>query len=460
MSQEQMGWQAGFGSVDFTPPPNLPMMGNFRADYAATGTHDPLTARALVLQSRMDQAPVALLSLDLCMMPRSCVALMRRWIRERTGIPAGNVLIAATHTHSGPATLALYGMPKAEDSDIEAFLETAVGAVSSAVDRIRPAALKLGRGTEDRVSFNRRLLDASGQTHMNWEDLSEAEIARVLGPVDTEILALQVEHEDGSGGVVVNFALHPAVLDYANRLYSADYPGYLAEALKTLNGPRFEPLFFNGCCGNVNHIDYTDPDAPRRGYQATQRIGFMLAAATHSTLKHGATPLNAGPVRPLSEHVALARHPITDAQIEWARQVLERDDSPFVDAADGFPEEARAETWLEMHAAQHQADSVEVMAIRIGDMAIVGLPGEVFCEFGLDIKAKSPAAHTMVFELANDAIGYLPTREAFPQGGYEVVPGSTRYAPDAGEKLAQAAHRLLSDLFSTSTSPCPPSADG
>ena len=100
-----------------------------------------------------------------------------------------------------------------------------------------------------------------------------------------------------------------------------------------------------------------------------------------------------------------------------------------------------------MHRRQHQADLVEVMALRVGDLAIVGLPGENFCETGLAVKRNSPAAMTMVVGLANDAIGYLPTRDSFAQGGYEVSPGSTVYQPGAAELLAAAARRQLLALF-------------
>ena len=100
-----------------------------------------------------------------------------------------------------------------------------------------------------------------------------------------------------------------------------------------------------------------------------------------------------------------------------------------------------------MYEKQHADDQVEVMVIRIGDLGIVGLPGEVFCEFGKEIKDKSPAKHTIVIELANDAIGYLPTADAFEQGGYETTPGATRYEKDAGQRLVTSALGQLNKLF-------------
>ena len=100
-----------------------------------------------------------------------------------------------------------------------------------------------------------------------------------------------------------------------------------------------------------------------------------------------------------------------------------------------------------MYEKQADHDKVEVMAIRIGDVAIVGLPGELFCEFGMEIKKCSPAKHTIVIELANDAIGYIPTEEAFEQGGYEPTPGTTMYLKGSGENITASAIAQLNKLF-------------
>lgn len=89
----------------------------------------------------------------------------------------------------------------------------------------------------------------------------------------------------------------------------------------------------------------------------------------------------------------------------------------------------------------------EIMTMRIGDLGIVGLPCEMFCEFGMEIKKRSRARHTMVIELANDAIGYIPTKVSFRQGGYESSTGSTKFQPGTGEMITAQAIRQLNKLF-------------
>jgi hypothetical protein len=158
------------------------------------------------------------------------------------------------------------------------------------------------------------------------------------------------------------------------------------------------------------------------------------------------------------EMVPLSRIDISDEQLEWAKQVMkkvEKEGMPPIQA-DGIPDAAYAKDWLEMRKNQDITDSIEVMVIRIGDVAFVGLPGEIFNEFGIDIKAKSPCKNTIVSSLTNDERAYFPTAVSFTQGpkgftpyitGYETTPGSTLYEIGSGEKLAQSAIDQLNNLF-------------
>ncbi|MHC4405693.1 MAG: hypothetical protein ACYTG0_39105, partial [Planctomycetota bacterium] len=114
---------------------------------------------------------------------------------------------------------------------------------------------------------------------------------------------------------------------------------------------------------------------------------------------------------------------------------------------DGLPDAFFAQLRLDMCRKQHTPDEVEVTVVRVGDVAVAGLPGEPFCETGMEIKRRSPAAHTLVAGLSGDAVGYLPTRESFPQGGYETTVGSTLYEPGAAERLAESALAGLNRLY-------------
>jgi hypothetical protein len=431
--------------VDFTPPPGLPLMGHTRDDYAARDTHDPLRARALVVANAAG-ARVALLTLDLCMLNRAQARMMREHIGAHSGLSPDNILVAVTHTHGGPAPISIYRAPAASDAEVESFLKKAAEAVIQADHCLKPAALKVGCASEASLSFNRRLRCRDGKTHMNWEELAPGFMLDCLGPIDPEVCALSVEDGGVAAAALVNFALHPAILDYENHSYTADYIGYLDTALRSICRDDFTTLFFNGCCANVNHINYADPASPRRGYPTAQRVGYVLAAAVARAMRSRA-PVTGDTIRVSREMVKLERFKISDSLYKKSKRFLESPQKEKPAGGDGLDSAQSAPLWVRMREQQQVPDAVEVMALRIGSVGIVGLPGEGFCEMGLAIKQNSPAEHTIVIELANDAVGYLPTREAYEQGGYEVTPGATAYAPGCGEKLVESASRQLEQLF-------------
>jgi neutral ceramidase len=440
--------RVGIATVDFTPRPGLPLMGNFRDDYLARGVHDPLLAKAMVFEDARG-TKAAVLAVDVCMLDRENVAFVRGAIGSECDVPPENVLVHATHTHSAPAPSDrfLFGLDfEPYRRDAERFLAKAATAVARANESLAPARLSVGRSREDRISFNRRLRRRDGSTQMNWEALQPGfdpgEIEGAWGPVDPEVVCLVVEREGVPAAAVVNFGLHPAILAGDNWLYSADFPGYLAESLARTVGEGFVSLFLNGCCGDVNHVDYREPQQGR-GYPMAQRVGHMLGAAAHEAIRLR-EPVAAERIAVSREMVTLERIRISEEDRRWCESILaEAARSPLAGQVDGLPDAFFAQLRLGMYERQHGPDRVEVMTLRLGDVALVGLPGEVFCECGRQIKRRSPARHTLVAELANDAIGYLPTRDAFPQGGYETTVGSTLYQPGAAERLVEAAVRQL-----------------
>jgi len=445
--------RVGVASVDFTPELGLPLMGNFRDDYAARGVHDPLRAKAMVFADEQG-AKAALLAVDICMLDRQNVGFMREVIGSDCDVPPDNVLIHATHTHSAPAASGKIGLEEEvapHGAAIEAFLEKAASAVGEADRALVDATLEVGHATEDRLCFNRRLRRRDGTTQMNWEalqpDFDPEQVVGAWGPVDPELTCLTVrrEHEPIAG--LVNYGLHPAILAGDNWLYSADFPGYLAEAMSRTLGDGFTCLFLNGCCGDVNHVDYRD-QPQGRGLQMTQRVGYMLGAAAHQAVNSG-VPIETDGLCVSREQVALERLKISASDRRWCEEVLEKARiHPPQGQVDGVPDVYYAKLRLRMWDEQDRPDHAEVMVIRIGDVAIVGLPGETFCRLGLEIKRRSPARHSLVVELANDAIGYLPTRESFDQGGYETTSGSTFYEPGSAERIVESAVTQLERLFS------------
>jgi hypothetical protein len=229
----------------------------------------------------------------------------------------------------------------------------------------------------------------------------------------------------------------------------------MVESMRKVKGQDYIPMFFNGCCGNVTQIDY------RVGFISTfqecQRIGYLLGVSALEAIKNREL-VEGDVVRVSQEFVPLRPISITSEQVEWARKVMARVELEGMPPLqkDGIPDAVYAQRWLDLHERRDAVDSLEVMVVRIGQLAFIGLPGEMFAEFGMQIKEESPSPYTLVMGLTNDSRAYFPTEVSFEQGpdgytpmvsGYETTPGTTRYEIGAGEKLTASALRQLEELF-------------
>jgi hypothetical protein len=438
----------GMAEVNYTPSVGLDMVGNYRGDdYGSRGVHDSLYARAIVAEDKKGEK-AAILSVDICYLKKEAADMMREYIASRTDIPIENIMIHGTHTHSGPRSD--LAAPEAED-----YLKRASDAVILAGGRMKPTLLSIGRTTEDRVSFNRRLRCKDGTTRMVWEGLDPDFVVERLGSKDTEMITVSLDQQGGSTGVMVNFACHPTNLTGSNWLWSADYPGDIAESLKKVYGKDYIPMFINGCCGNVTQVDY------KKGFTDTfeecERMGYILGVDAITAIRQQeAVP---GDIIAVSSEMVPVKHiSISDEQLAWAQAVMKKVEEEGMPPLqqDGIPDAVYAQKWVDMYKTQQEYDSLEVQVIRIGNVAFVGLPGEMFAEFGMKIKAESPFEHTIVMGLANDSRGYFPTREAYTEGpegytpmitGYETTPGTSRYEIGAGEQLTASAIEQLNKIF-------------
>jgi neutral ceramidase len=404
------------------------------------GVLDDLYAKAAVLDDGRTAA--ALVVCDLIGVPEPVVAAARKLIQEKTGIPAANVMISATHTHTGPS-LARESQRESIDGggsklsrDYTAALpERIAQAVAEAHAARKPAAVSFGRQLESQLGFNRRYWMKDGTVGWNPGKRNPNTI-RPIGPTDPEVNVVYFATADRKPLLTyVNFAMHPDTTGGLKA--SADYPGALARRLADYRGPGMLTLFANGTCGNINHVNTAWAD-PQHGQDEANRLGTILAAAVFKSYMamEPAADLTLG-VR--SAVVELPPAKVADQDVREAREVVARG------AKAAFMEQVQDYKVLDVAARGDKPIAAEVQVISLGrDLAWVSLPGEVFVELGLSIKAASPFKQTQVVELANGSIGYIPNRSAYAEGQYEVV--SARCAEGSGEMLVTAAVRMLAEL--------------
>ena len=384
------------------------------------------------------------------MLTAAQIRAARALIEKQTGIPAGHVMLSATHTHTGPALRRESAIDSlvGADSDLgrrytEALPDLIARSVADANKKLAPVRVLAAIGNEPNLSHNRRFVMRDGSVSWNPRKL-HPDIVRPAGPIDPEVgLVWFATPENKPVAAYVNFALHPDTV--GGTAVSADYPGVLARLLTDIHGPGFTTVFANGCCGNINHRDINWTDA-QKGPAEAKRIGAVLAGTVCRTipaLKHLAGP----GLRVKSEIVALDLPQVTREELARANEVVQRINEPKTT----FLEKVKSFQVLDVVARNGKAWEVEVQVAALGDeVAWVSLPGEIFVELGLAIKKGSPFKLTLIAELANGSIGYIPDQLAYAQGAYEVV--SARCAEGSGEKLVQTALRLLKEVHTSGAS--------
>lgn len=436
----------GTATVTINPLPGTPLAGYYH-ERGCQGVLDDLQAKAAVLDD--GATTVAFVGCDLIGLPGPVVDAARRHIEQATGIPGARVMLWATHTHTGPV-LSRQSARDAQDGGSGAlsrqYTETLPGRIAEAVAaahaRLAPTRVSRALGAEDRLAFNRRFWMKDGTVGWN-PGKRNPNIIRPAGPIDPQVGVVCFQSPDKQPQLTaVNFAMHPDTTGGAR--VSADYPGALARCLAVCKGPEMLTLFANGPCGNLNHINVQWPER-QQGPGEANRLGTILAAAVLKA-SMSLAPVTNVTLQVRSERVPLPLAPVTEADVQAARAVVARG------AQATFIERVQAYKALDVHARRGQPFEAEVQVVALGgELAWVGLPGEIFVELGLSIKAASPFPQTHVLGLANGNLGYVPNRPAYAEGNYEVV--SARCGEGSGEKLVTAALRLLAAMGADAGAP-------
>jgi len=437
------GLRAGAAQVVITPPKGAPMAGYYNSRMAE-GTHDDLYAKALVLEA--DHVKVALVACDVISLPREITEQARQIVQQKTGIAADHVMISANHDHTGPVILSypsrynLQGEMKRIAQEYTERLPVRIAeAVVQANAHLQPAQMRAAVGSEKTLAFNRRYFMKDGSVGWNPGKLNP-NILRPAGPTDPSVSVVYLETPDGAGiAAYTNFAMHQ---DTTGGLqFSADYSYTLGRVLQMAKGENLLSMFTIGCAGNVNHLDFSRKD-PQSSFAEAARIGAVLAGDVLKIIQRA--PIVApSSIEVSSRMVTLELPQLTAEEIAWAHRTQATFDTdrqaPFLDLV-------RAAKIIDVEARHGKGFDAEVQVIALGDqLAFVSFPGEMFTEFGLSLKEDSPFPVTVAVELANGGIGYIPNRQAYPQGGYEVI--SSRVLPGAGEMLMNSALDQLDVSF-------------
>lgn len=431
------------------------MPGGFNANLATTA-HDPLNARALVLDDGKTQ--VVWVVIDNLGVPKKVVAEAKELAAKATGIPVEHMLVSGTHTHSGvnPAD-----EPSAADAKAVAYRQVMLEGISQAIIRahasLRPAAVGAAARPLTHEVFNRRWYLKPGkmppnpfgeydQVKMN-PGTSPDVLDRPAGPTDPDISVLSVvDAKRKPLALFANYSLHYVGGTPAGQV-SADYYGEFARLMPSRlgAGEGFVAAMSNGTSGDINNVPFLVGRPPRAPFEQIRIVAGEAADVAWQAVRDIPKHQNNVVLGVRQRLVTLKYRKPTKEQLLYAQAILAIKDKEAIARLPRLAQDYAART---LSAANRPEETVDVIlqTIRVGDAVLCAVPFETFAETGLELKQKSPFGRTIVIGIANGKHGYLPTPRHHELGGYETWLGTNQVQKDASEIVVRNLVEMMGEL--------------
>ena len=422
----------GAAAADITPPVGIAMGGYWGRRSGATHIRDRLMAKALVCGC--DAARIALVAVDLVGLDADAVRGIREKIRRATGIEGAAIMVCASHTHAGPLTFPFRGMGLIDSRYLDRVADAVVEAVVAAAADSRPGHLYYARPPVQ-IGVNRRELHPQG-TRIGQNP---------AGPVVPYAHVLRFVATDGTGVTLFNHACHPVVLGHDNLQISGDFAGAAARHIEEQTGDK--AIFVNGACGDVN------PRITSGSFADGEALGQELGQAVLEG-RDAATPLDVSALRWAHERLDLPLQPPPTrwrVEVEKFKWYLRARLAWGGEAVKAQLEWAVARRkWVRAGAECARVQPFEIQALALGELVLLGVEGELFARYQLDLEAAHESAVLCGF--ANGCIGYVPTADEYAHGGYEIdlaykfYPSVQMIAPTSESLIRQRAAALIAKV--------------
>ena len=421
-------FKAAFYETEVTPPLESPILGHFKPHYGKN-VKDRLYTKAVVIDNGIET--VATVVLDCVHFPLRFHEEIIARVGEYTGIKPENITVAANHSHAGAPTRSV---PEIECYTDEGYINNLIkimaDCITLAYRNLEPVKVSYACGKVYDISFNRNFVMRDGSITTNtgrdedepaplnvpddipvykFEDVHNMPGAKIYNPncvgnlagIDPDVPVLMFTNEKGEKiGAVINFACHQTASGGTE--FSGDYSSAMSDELKKEYGQNFVSLFLIGTCGDINHIDFSRKKCKPDIYKI---MGKRLADEVKAVVKNAVEITDETLLAKKEKLYINKRHVETEEMIKACENFIKQQ----TNARKGM-----LRNMLMAEAVDNDAPvEVYVQSVRIGDVYFYALPGEVFVNFGLYIKEKSPGSKNIITELANGSSGYIPTREVF-----------------------------------------------
>lgn len=418
--------KVGAAAVNLIGDNEMVMAGGI-GPWKPSGQEGQLRATAVVV-GKEPYGTLAFVGCDVLFVTRDIVDAALDEIQRATGIPPEHVLVNASHTHSAPSTIRVHGYGP-EERFRKQVQKGIVEAVRQAHAKLEDGcALRYALGAEYGVGENSRLLLADNTIF--WVGPHDDRV-RPTDPFDPELPVLAFYSPEGAlRSILFNHSTH-TIGTVAGNVRSPSYYGLAAQQLEQETGSTV--CFLEGASGSTHNLYLTTPAMIDR-----------MKSAIKKTLDEAA-PRGV-------DKLAAIRRSFTFKVRSFDEEVEENKVSSYVNKRAPSGAEYTIGVFRkmreEMRGQQGEARETYLQAMRIGDVAVVGVPAEYFTVLGIEIKRRSPFANTIVAELSNDWIGYVGDRKGYERGGYQTWFGYHSYCEiGTGEAIVDEAVRMLNELY-------------
>jgi neutral ceramidase len=448
-------FRAGAATSNITPEIGTSINGNMQ-DVTIKTIHDDTHARCIVLDDGENR--LAIVVSDLCMVSREVLDKAKRRAQQFTKIPVENMMMSATHTHTGGTACAVFNSEP--DKNYLEFLSVRIAdAVIRADHNLAPAKIGWGVGNEPSQVFNRRWKMKPGTPMMNpfgKQDrvkmnpgIGNPNSLEPSGPTDPGLPIISIQTPEGRPiALLANYSLH-YVGGTGPAEVSADYYGMFAKRMQQLletSGQHvpFVAMMTNGTSGNINNINFGGKTPPKVApYEKIKTVANTIAAEAYKAYQH-IEYKDWISLASVQQEISLGVRKPDAQELVRAKDIIAKASKPVMTTMEEIY--ARETMFMKDYPDQVQ---LLLQAFKIGDLAITAVPCEVFVEIGLDIKKRSPFASTFSVSLANGYNGYLPTPEHHQLGGYETWRARSSYLEvNASTKITKSLFDLLAKLKS------------
>ena len=445
----------GFAKVNINPPLGIGVLGYYVPRYAS-GFLDDLEASAMVLN--LGDKNIAVISVDICYITSKQTERIFDVIEKTTGISRNNIFLSSTHTHTGPM-VDLFGGFEVDEDVIDKYFEfmiTRIGdVVALALADLKPAKMGYITGyAPERVAYIRRYKMKDGST-MTCPPINNPEIDHPIGELDQRVHVLRFDREGGNTIILVNYGLHADTVN--GEMISSDWPGWMRRTLdKALDG--VDTIFFNGAEGDVGSTNVNPTDGDMNDTEISfdnemkspgmARFVGRALAGTVLQVYDKVHYIDVDNIDIVHKDVLIPANVPDPKDLPLARKYKELHDAG---KDDEIPYEAMELTTVVAEATRmcNLANGPEnfvmnLTGVKIGDVAMVGIPGEPFTDVGVSIKEAEGWSMIMPCALVNGSEGYFPMMSAYEEGGYEAR--SSKFKAGVAEIIIDNSKKLLDDM--------------